>query len=150
MAILDADKEGYLRSETALIQTMGRAARHIAGHIIMYADTITQSMQRAIDETDRRRKIQQAYNTEHGITPEGIKKSIRDITDQLRSVTEERKPAFTPEEGVSAEEIMRLIKKLEYQMKAAAGNLEFEKAALLRDRIMELRKAVIEQPGARL
>ncbi len=125
VAILDADKEGYLRSETALIQTMGRAARHIEGHIIMYADTITQSMQRAIDETNRRRKIQQAYNIEHDITPEGIKKSIKDITDQLRSVTKEKKPALKLEEGISAEEIIRLVKDLESQMKAAAANLEF-------------------------
>ncbi len=140
VAILDADKEGYLRSETALIQTMGRAARHIEGHIIMYADTITQSMQRAIDETNRRRKIQQAYNIEHDITPEGIKKSIKDITDQLRSVTKEKKPALKLEEGISAEEIIRLVKDLESQMKAAAANLEFERAALLRDQIIDLRK----------
>ena len=141
VAILDADKEGYLRSETALIQTMGRAARHADGQIIMYADIITNSMRRAIDETDRRRTIQEAYNKEHGITPEGIKKSIKDITDQLRSVTEERKPAFTPDEGISKEEIVRLIKSMESQMKAAAKNLEFEKAALLRDQIIELRIA---------
>ena len=140
IAILDADKEGYLRSETALIQTMGRAARHIEGHIIMYADTITQSMQRAIDETDRRREIQEAYNLKQGITPEGIKKSIKDITDQFRSVIEKKKPALTPSEGIPKEEISRLIKSLESQMKAAARNLEFERAALLRDQVIDLRK----------
>jgi len=142
VAILDADKEGYLRSETALIQTMGRAARHIDGHIIMYADVLTDSMKRAIDEVSRRRKIQEAHNREHGITPEGIKKAVKDITDQLRAVTGEKKPALVPEEGVAKEEIARLIKSLESQMKAAAKDLEFEKAALLRDQIIELRKAM--------
>ncbi|MFO8011148.1 MAG: excinuclease ABC subunit UvrB [Dehalococcoidia bacterium] len=143
IAILDADKEGYLRSETALIQTMGRAARHIDGHIIMYADKVTGSMERAIDETSRRRAIQQAYNSEHGITPEGIRKSIKNITDQLRAVTEEKEPAYKPEEGISKEEITRLIKNLESQMKAAAKNLEFERAALFRDQIVELRKTLV-------
>ncbi len=142
VAILDADKEGYLRSETALIQTMGRAARHIDAHIIMYADNITGSMQRAIAETDRRRAIQEAYNKEHGITPEGIRKSIKDITDQLRTLTEEKASATIPGKDVSAEEITRLIKNLESQMKAAAKNLEFEKAALIRDQIIELRKSM--------
>ncbi|MDY6912037.1 MAG: excinuclease ABC subunit UvrB [Chloroflexota bacterium] len=142
VAILDADKEGYLRSETALIQTMGRAARHVEGHIIMYADVVTESMRRAIDETDRRRKIQKAYNREHGITPEGIKKSIKDITDQLRTLTRDEKPEAPAVEGISREEIVRLIKNLESQMKAAAKDLEFEKAALLRDQIMELRKVM--------
>ncbi len=143
IAILDADKEGYLRSETALIQTMGRAARHIDGHIIMYADKVTGSMERAIDETSRRRAIQEAYNSEHGITPEGIRKSIKNITDQLRAVTEEKEPAYKPEEGISKEEITRLIKNLESQMKSAAKNLEFERAALFRDQIVELRKALV-------
>ena len=143
VAILDADKEGYLRSETALIQTMGRAARHIDGHIIMYADVMTNSMKRAIDEVNRRREIQEAYNIEHGITPEGIKKSIKDITDQLRAVTEEKEPALTFDKAISKEEITRLIKSLESQMKAAAKNLEFEKAALLRDQIIELRQSIM-------
>lgn len=140
VAILDADKEGYLRSETALIQTMGRAARHVGGHIIMYADTVTESMRRAIEEVNRRRAIQEAYNREHGITPEGIKKQVKNITDQIRRVTEGKKPALIPEEGISKEEIARLIKSLESQMKAAAKALEFERAALLRDQIIELRR----------
>jgi excinuclease ABC subunit B len=138
VAILDADKEGYLRSEEALIQTMGRAARHINAHVIMYADTITQSMEKAIEETRRRREIQEAYNKEHGITPQGIKKAIKDITERVQAVAETRIPyTVTP---ISKEEIAQLIKQLESQMKAAAKNLEFEKAALLRDRIIELRK----------
>jgi len=138
VAILDADKEGYLRSEEALIQTMGRAARHINAHVIMYADSITQSMQKAIEETGRRRQIQEAYNKEHGITPQGIKKAIKDITERVQAVAETRAPYMvTP---ISREEISQLIKQLESQMKAAAKNLEFEKAAMIRDRISELRK----------
>jgi len=138
VAILDADKEGYLRSEEALIQTMGRAARHINAHVIMYADSITQSMQKAIEETGRRRQVQEAYNKEHGITPQGIRKAIKDITVRIQAVAETRAPyAVTP---ISKEEISQLIKQLESQMKAAAKNLEFEKAAMIRDRISELRK----------
>ena len=138
VAILDADKEGYLRSKEALIQTMGRAARHINAHVIMYADSITQSMQKAIEETKRRRQIQEAYNKEHGITPQGIKKSIKDITERVQAVAEARVPYMaTP---IPKEEINHLIKQLESQMKAAAKNLEFEKAAMIRDRIIELRK----------
>jgi excinuclease ABC subunit B len=138
VAILDADKEGYLRSEEALIQTMGRAARHINAHVIMYADTVTQSMQKAIEETRRRRQVQEAYNKEHGITPQGIRKAIKDITERVQAVAETRVPyAVTP---ISKEEIAQLIKHLESQMKTAAKNLEFEKAAMIRDRIIELRK----------
>ncbi len=138
VAILDADKEGYLRSEGALIQTMGRASRHIDGHVIMYADTVTRSMQAAIDETQRRRRIQEEYNLEHGITPQGIRKAIKDITERVHAVAETRAPyTATP---VAQEDIARLIKDLETQMKAAARNLEFERAALLRDRIIELRR----------
>jgi len=138
VAILDADKEGYLRSEEALIQTMGRAARHINAHVIMYADSITQSMQRAIEETGRRRQIQEAYNKKHGITPQGIRKAIKDIAERVQAVAETRAPyTVTP---ISKEEISQLIKQLESQMKAAAKNLEFEKAAMIRDRISELRK----------
>jgi len=138
VAILDADKEGYLRSEEALIQTMGRAARHINAHVIMYADAITQSMQRAMEETARRRRIQEAYNKEHGITPQGITKAVKDITERVQAVAETRTPyAVTP---MSKEEMAHLIKQLQSQMKAAAKNLEFEKAAMIRDRITELRK----------
>ncbi|HEY33039.1 MAG TPA: excinuclease ABC subunit UvrB [Dehalococcoidia bacterium] len=138
VAILDADKEGYLRSEGALVQTMGRAARHIDGHVIMYADTITRSMQAAMDETQRRRRIQEEYNREHGITPQGIRKAIKDIMERVHAVAETRTPyTATP---VAKEDIARLIKDLEVQMKAAARGLEFEKAALLRDRIIELRR----------
>ncbi len=138
VAILDADKEGYLRSGGALIQTMGRAARHIDGHAIMYADTATNSMQAAIEETQRRRRIQEAYNREHGITPQGIRKAIKDITERVRVVAETRTPYVA--EPMAKEDIARLIKELKAQMKTAARSLEFEKAALLRDRIIELRK----------
>jgi len=138
VAILDADKEGYLRSEGALIQTMGRASRHIDGHVIMYADAITNSMAAAIKETQRRRHIQEAYNKEHNITPQGIRKAIKDITERVRAVAETRTPYVAA--PIAREDIARLIKELESQMKTAARNLEFERAALLRDRIIELRK----------
>jgi len=137
VAILDADKEGYLRSQGALIQTMGRAARHVDGHVIMYADTITKSMQGAIDETRRRRGIQEEFNRRNDITPQGIKKAIRDITERIK-VAEEKAPYTV--KPATPEAIARLIKELEAQMKIAAKNLEFEKAALLRDRIYELRQ----------
>jgi len=138
VAILDADKEGYLRSEEALIQTMGRAARHINAHAIMYADSITTSMRKAMDETSRRRRIQQTYNNEHGITPQGIKKAIKDITERVKAIAEPRASyEVTP---VSKEEVLQIIRELESQMKKAAKNLEFEKAAMLRDRIVALRQ----------
>ncbi len=138
VAILDADKEGFLRSRDSLIQTMGRAARHLEGQVIMYADTITGSMKAAMDEVYRRRSIQLAYNQAHGITPQGIKKAIKDITDRVRVVAETRTPyTATP---IPRDEMLRLIKELESQMKKAARDLEFEKAALLRDRIVELRR----------
>ncbi|MBA7538796.1 UvrABC system protein B [subsurface metagenome] len=137
VAILDADKEGFLRSEGSLIQTMGRASRHIDGHVIMYADTATNSMAAAIAETQRRRQIQEAFNREHNITPQGIRKAIRDITERVQAVAETRTPYAAP---IAKEDITRLIKELESQMKIAARNLEFERAALLRDRIIELRK----------
>jgi len=138
VAILDADKEGFLRSEGALIQTMGRASRHIDGHVIMYADKITGSMERAIAETKRRRKIQEVYNREYGITPQGIKKTIKDITQRVKVVAESRTEYVAIPE--TREDITRLVKELEKQMKTAAKNLDFEKAALLRDRIIELRR----------
>ena len=143
VAVLDADKEGFLRSTGALIQTMGRAARHVDGHVIMYADSITGSMRAAIDETYRRRSVQEAYNREHGITPQSIRKAIKDITDGIKAVTEAHAP-YKADPSFSKAQIASLIKDLESQMKSAARNLEFEKAALLRDRIMELRKELAE------
>ncbi len=144
VVILDADKEGFLRSGGSLVQTIGRAARHVDGHVIMYADAVTDSMRTAIDETYRRREIQLEYNESHGITPQGIRKAIKDLTDQIRSVAEENEEyrVASPEqrEAMSKDEIARLIKDLESQMKSSARNLEFEKAALLRDEIVELRK----------
>jgi excinuclease ABC subunit B len=139
VAILDADKEGFLRSKDALIQTMGRASRHIDGHVILYADKLTDSMKNAIDEIFRRRKIQEDFNKEHGITPQGIKKAIKDITERVTMVVAEGRAKYDATH-VPPEEIARLIKDLESQMKKAAKNLEFEKAALLRDRIVDLRK----------
>ncbi|MDH4269175.1 MAG: excinuclease ABC subunit UvrB [Dehalococcoidia bacterium] len=138
VVILDADKEGYLRSEEALIQTMGRAARHINAHVIMYADTVTESMGKAIEETRRRRQVQEAYNEEHGITPQGIRKAVKDITERVQAVAETRTPYAVT--SISKEEMLQLIKQLQSEMKAAAKNLEFEKAAMIRDRIIELRK----------
>ncbi len=141
VAILDADKEGYLRSEWSLIQTMGRAARHVDGRVMMYADTMTESMRKAIGETNRRRRIQMSYNQEHGIQPEGIRKAIRDLTDRVRKVAEERAVYRTG--PIPKDEIARLIKDLESQMKKAAQNLEFERAALLRDQIVDLRRELV-------
>jgi excinuclease ABC subunit B len=138
VAILDADKEGYLRSKGALIQTMGRAARHVDGSVIMYADNITKSMREAIDETKRRRAVQEKYNATHGITPQGVKKAIKDITDRIKVVAE-TKEIYTALPS-TRDATLRLIKDLESQMKKAAKNLEFEKAALIRDQIVELRK----------
>jgi excinuclease ABC subunit B len=147
VAILDADKEGYLRSRDSLIQTIGRASRHIDGHVIMYADAMTDSMRQAIDETYRRRRIQIAYNEERGITPQGIRKAIRDITDRVKKVAEERVP-YAVTGVVPKEELPRVIADLESQMKAAAKQLEFERAALLRDEIVELRKQLVSEPDA--
>ncbi|MCH7484733.1 MAG: UvrB/UvrC motif-containing protein, partial [Chloroflexi bacterium] len=141
VVILDADKEGFLRSEWSLIQTMGRAARNINGAVIMYADTMTDSMRRAIAEVGRRRKIQEAYNAEHNIQPEGIQKAIRDITDRIKKVAEEHEDYKVGD--IPKDELARLIKDFDRQMKAAAKNLEFEKAALLRDRVVELRRELV-------
>jgi excinuclease ABC subunit B len=148
VAILDADKEGFLRAKGSLIQTMGRAARHIDGHVIMYADTVTKSMHEAIEETVRRRKIQEDYNQEHGITPQGIRKAIRDITERVKAAAvAETRAAYTYEAPAKREDIARLIKDLETQMKQAARALEFERAALIRDRIIELRKEMVIEDG---
>ena len=141
VAILDADKEGYLRSRSSLVQTMGRTARHVDGHVIMYADTITDSMRAAIDETNRRRTIQETHNREHDITPEGIRKAIRDITDRVKAVAETR-ATYTTHRDLPRGDLLRVIKDLEGQMRQSAKNLEFEKAALLRDEIVELRKVL--------
>jgi len=147
VTILDADKEGFLRSDTALIQTIGRAARHVHGKVIMYADKITASMKRAIDETNRRRAKQIAHNEEFGIEPMTIVKEIRDLTDQIaaRTIAEESGPysALTPSQ-LPKDELARLIKELEKQMKSAAEGLEFEKAAMLRDQIFEMRTTLAE------
>jgi excinuclease ABC subunit B len=143
VAILDADKEGFLRSEPALIQTIGRAARHVNGTVIMYADKVTEAMQQAIEETNRRREKQTAYNQVHGIEPRSILKEVRDLTDRVRKVADERAPYVVSRE-MPKDELARLIKELEKQMKAAAAELEFEKAAMLRDQIFELRQQMKE------
>ena len=144
VAILDADKEGFLRSEQALIQSIGRAARHINGQAIMYADKVTGSMQRAIDETNRRRKTQTEYNEQHGIEPRSIVKAIRDLTDQIRAVAEE-KAEYVIAADMPKDELAHVIEQLEKQMKAAAAELEFEKAAALRDQVLELRQALQDE-----
>jgi len=143
VAILDADKEGFLRSEPALIQTIGRAARHVNGTAIMYADKVTAAMRGAIDETNRRRAKQVAHNQKHGIEPRSIVKEIRDLTDRVGKVAEKRTPYVVSQE-IPQDEMAHLIKELEKRMKAAAAELEFEKAALLRDQILELRQQMKE------
>ena len=143
VAILDADKEGYLRSTTSLVQTIGRAARHVDGKVIMYANIVTDSMKRAIDETERRRQIQESHNRENGITPQSIRKTIRDITERVRSIAEPESGPLVSGDDLPKEDITRLIKDLESQMKSASKNLEFEKAALLRDQIIDLRKVLV-------
>ncbi|MFN8522124.1 MAG: excinuclease ABC subunit UvrB [Chloroflexota bacterium] len=143
VAILDADKEGYLRSESSLIQTIGRAARHVDGHVIMYADTMTGSMQRAIDETYRRRRIQMEYNEAHGIQPVGIKKAIRDISNRVKAVAEAAAEYDAgPKVSIPKDEAARLIQDLEVQMRVASKALEFEQAAALRDQIVELKRLI--------
>ena len=140
VAILDADKEGYLRSAASLIQTIGRAARHSDGHVIMYADNVTRSMETAIGETNRRRVIQEAHNQKHGIIPKGIQKAVRDITERVKTVADDRGPYVAEMNLMSKDELFRVVKDLENQMKLAAKNLEFEKAAMFRDEIYEIRR----------
>jgi excinuclease ABC subunit B len=150
VAILDADKEGFLRSSGSLIQTIGRAARHVDGSVIMYADTITKSMQRAIDETNRRRKLQTSFNEEHSITPRGIKKDVKTLSERIKAMSGVSAEALDGKSiavaltGIPKDEALRLIKDLEFQMREAAKQLEFEKAAQLRDQIIELRRSMIE------
>ncbi|MGN0332860.1 MAG: helicase-related protein, partial [Lachnospiraceae bacterium] len=145
IAILDADKEGFLRSETSLIQTIGRAARNVDGHVIMYADMITDSMKNAIDETNRRRRIQEQYNEEHGITPQSIKKSVRDLISISKKVAAEEMRMEKDPESMSVQELEKLIKDLTKQMKKAAAELNFEAAAELRDKLIEMKKLLNEQ-----
>ena len=141
VAILDADKEGFLRSETSLIQTIGRAARNAKGRVIMYADVMTESMGKAITETNRRRAIQEAYNEEHGIIPQTIKKKVHDVIQITKTATEKQKFGLEKDpESMSVEELNKLIKKLDKEMKQAAMELQFERAAELRDKILELKK----------
>ena len=142
VAILDADKEGYLRSTTALVQTIGRAARHSDGHVIMYADRVTDSMKRAIDETYRRRNIQDVHNRENSIEPQSIQKAVHDITESIKAVAESRASYRIVRQEMSREDMFRVIKDLEVQMKDAARNLEFEKAAQVRDEIFDLRRVL--------
>lgn len=154
VAILDADKEGFLRSDTALIQTIGRAARHVNGRVIMYADQMTDSMRAAIDETSRRRQKQVAFNQEHGITPVSIHKAIRDLTDQLSADAKEKAMAVgeakagyvAGRDKTSRPELQKIIGEMEKQMKEAARNLEFEKAAALRDEMYALRAILADEP----
>lgn len=150
VAILDADKEGFLRSEHALIQIIGRAARHVEGQVILYANKMTDSMKHAIEETERRREIQDAYNKEKGIVPASIVKEVRDLTDRVRSMMDEEQTAevgagATNLMGLPKDELHRMIKELEKEMKAAAQALEFEKAAVLRDQITELRGSLVDR-----
>jgi excinuclease ABC subunit B len=143
VAILDADKEGYLRSSTSLVQTIGRAARHVEGKVVMYADKITKSMKFAMDETDRRRAIQRAHNDANSITPTSIVKAVKDITTSVRQVAETKTPYVTPF-ALPKNDLLRLLKDLEKQMKKAARDLEFEKAALLRDQVVDIRKVLVD------
>ena len=144
VAILDADKEGFLRSETSLIQTIGRAARNAEGHVIMYADTMTDSMKNAIRETERTRKVQMAYNEEHGITPQTVKKAVRDLISISKKVASEELQMEKDPESMSRSELEKLIKDMTKQMKKAAAELNFEMAAQVRDKLVELKKQLQE------
>ena len=144
VVILDADKEGFLRSETSLVQTIGRAARNAEGHVIMYADVMTDSMKMAISETERRRSIQEAYNKEHGITPQTIKKAVRDLISISKEVEKEKEDFEKASESMSKKELEKLIGELQKKMKKAAADLNFEEAALLRDKMIILKKQLQE------
>ena len=144
VAILDADKEGFLRSETSLIQTIGRAARNVEGHVIMYADVMTDSMKMAIDETMRRRSVQEEYNKEHHITPQTVKKAVRDLISISKSVAETEEKLEKDPESMSKKELEKLIKEVEKKMRKAAADLNFEAAAGLRDKMVELKKNLEE------
>ncbi|MEE3141297.1 MAG: excinuclease ABC subunit UvrB [Chloroflexota bacterium] len=143
VAILDADKEGYLRSNTSLIQTIGRAARHSSGHVIMYADRITDSMQKSIDETSRRRTIQGAFNKEHGIEPKSIQKEVHDITEGIKGISESKTRYEVVRKEMTRSDMFKVVKDLELQMKESAKNLQVEKAAQVRDEIYELRRLLV-------
>ena len=142
VAILDADKEGFLRSETSLIQTIGRAARNSDGRVVMYADKITDSMNSAIKETNRRRELQMEYNKEHGITPQTIKKAVRDLISISKKIATTELQMSKDPESMSRKELEKLIKEVEKQMKRAAAELDFERAATLRDQNIELKRAL--------
>ena len=144
VAILDADKEGFLRSETSLVQTIGRAARNADGHVIMYADNMTDSMKKAIDETERRRKVQMQYNEEHGITPQTIRKAVRDLISISKEITREQAAFEKDPESMNLGELRKLIADVEKKMRKAAADLNFEAAAELRDRMLELKKHELE------
>ena len=144
VAILDADKEGFLRSETSLIQTVGRAARNAEGHVIMYADAVTDSMRAAIDETERRRAIQQKYNEEHGITPQTIKKAVRDLISITKEIAAQEVKFEKDPESMDRQELEKLIADVTKKMKKAAADLNFEAAAELRDKMVELKKTLEE------
>ena len=139
MAILDADKEGFLRSETSLIQTIGRAARNSEGHVIMYADTITESMDKAISETNRRREIQEKYNKEHGITPTTIKKAVRDLISISKEVDRKISDVEKDPESMDKKELKKLMDKVEKRMKKAAAELDFETAIEMREKLASLK-----------
>ena len=149
VVILDADKEGFLRSETSLVQTIGRAARNADGHVIMYADNMTDSMKKAIDETERRRKVQMQYNEEHGITPQTIRKAVRDLISISKEITKEQAAFEKDPESMNLGELRKLIADVEKKMRKAAADLNFEAAAELRDRMLELKKHELELSGGK-
>ena len=144
VAILDADKEGFLRSETSLIQTIGRAARNSEGHVIMYADHITDSMDKAISETNRRREIQQAYNEAHGITPQTIHKAVRDLISISKAAEDTSDKLYKDVESMSKKELKKLIEQISKKMHTAAADLNFEAAATFRDEMITLKKQLAE------